>query len=405
MRKLTLGDLNDAAKIGGPGTLTVRTKLEPASGLDGIISPAKYTGRSGPTYVIEDRYVDGKVQKAVLIDARTSSSNRLEEFITRSIKDNRGILGNLPHIAVTYSDDSGTRTFFDTQLPHRAFDGHIRVGSHDGKPVSESTEYIEARNSTPDNMMPIFQLSPITVAFGAWDSTRNRNQLRIASPFNGEIIGVLANQETANPEDTFARRAGARVDPIAASIKFGGEDIKGIAEIVSGDISDKLKQNFLKGSKKGAGSMLGLGAIPPSTAADAIDGVAVSSAVRTQVVSFSTLRALRFGLDARGDAAIRTLLFAVIIDAMAGNNEDSPNLRANCLLRESAEPETRLDMRFGKTDEIERITLEAADELLEKAYDQAHEVAGINWSGQTFDVAGNPAVIKSGSAEDAAGTN
>lgn len=50
MRKLTLDDLNAAATVGGPNSLTERTVLVPAGGEDAIISPAKY---AGPTYVFE----------------------------------------------------------------------------------------------------------------------------------------------------------------------------------------------------------------------------------------------------------------------------------------------------------------------------------------------------------------
>ncbi|MCI1984814.1 MAG: type I-U CRISPR-associated RAMP protein Csb1/Cas7u [Bifidobacteriaceae bacterium] len=397
---LTLEDLNEAAKIGGPATLTQRTELQPASGPDGVVAPAKYTDRSGNgTYVVEDCFIDNEPQKTVLLDSRTSSSNRLEDFITKAIKDERGILGKMPHIKVTYKDGERERVFFDTQLPHRAFDGHIRIGSTASGLVSADETYISARNSDADNMMPLFLLSPDTIALGAWDSTRNKNQLRIASSFNGEVFGVLANQND-DPKTTFIHRAGARVDPVEASIKFTGNDVKSIADIVSGDISDNLKQSFVKGGKKGAGSKLGLGAIPPSVANDTLDGVAVRSIVRTQVISFATLRALRFGLAPEGDAAIRTLLFATLIDAMVGSNRDGANLRANCLLTETSEPQTLIDRRYGKFDELDRITLDAADELLEQAYKQAHDLAGIDWSGQTFEVIGNPIVIASGTADD-----
>lgn len=57
----------------------------------------------------------------------------------------------MPHIVVKYDDESGSKTYCDSQLPHRGFDGHIRVGVHDGKPTSEAKEYIDARNSTLEN--------------------------------------------------------------------------------------------------------------------------------------------------------------------------------------------------------------------------------------------------------------
>lgn len=81
------------------------------------------------------------------------------------------------------------------QLPHRGFDGHIRVGSYKGESTSKAEEYVKARNSTLDNLLPIFELSPETVIFGGWDSTRSKNQLRIPSVMVGETYAILAEQE------------------------------------------------------------------------------------------------------------------------------------------------------------------------------------------------------------------
>lgn len=241
--------------------------------------------------------------------------------------------------------------------------------------------------------MPLFELSPVTVAFGAWDSTRNKNQLRIASSFNGEIIGVLANQNDDRP----VFRAGARVDPVAASVSFDAGDAKRIGKIIEPEVSKKLRTKF---EKDGKGSVVGLGAIPPSGDEVNLDGISVSSIIRTHVLSFSTLRALRFGKGREGDEAVRVLIAAMIINAMTGSNAEL-NLRANCLLRESGKPTTILDKRFGESEELSMITLDDADELLEQAYEQAHAKAGIDWHGQTLEVEGNPLVVKSGSDDEA----
>lgn len=398
-RKLTLEDLNEAARLGGPSTLSERTMLEPAAGEDGIIAPAKYsTSRNASTYIFEDRYVNGKAVRTVLIDSRTSQSNRLEAYIVQAIKDVHPVFSRMPRIKVTYqfSDEVKNtikRSYLDIQLPHRAFDAHIRIGTVNGASTSELSEYVRARNSTVDDMMPLFELSPVTVAFGAWDSTRNKNQLRIASSFNGEIIGVLANQNDDRP----VFRAGARVDPVAASVSFDAGDAKRIGKIIEPEVSKKLRTKF---EKDGKGSVVGLGAIPPSGDEVNLDGISVSSIIRTHVLSFSTLRALRFGKGREGDEAVRVLIAAMIIDAMTGSNAEL-NLRANCLLRESGKPTTILDKRFGESEELSMITLDDADELLEQAYEQAHAKAGIDWHGQTLEVEGNPLVVKSGSDDEA----
>ncbi|WEV46102.1 type I-U CRISPR-associated RAMP protein Csb1/Cas7u [Bifidobacterium sp. ESL0690] len=398
MRELSLDDLNAAAKIGGPSTLSEKTMLEPAAGTEGIVAPAKYLDGTSSTYVFEDRFIDGQAKKTVLIDSRTSQNNRLEDYISKAIKDGHPVFANMPRIQVTYQSDDGTGTiqperYLDVDLPHRAFDAHIRIGSVDGTPTSQLPEYIKARNSTLADMRAIFDLSPITVAMGAWDSTRNKNQLRIASSFNGEIIGVLANQEDGKP----VYRAGARVDPMAASMKFNKDEAQQIENKIHDDLTDKTSKKF---TKDGNGSTIGLGAIPPTAGrSSSLDGIAVSNIIRTHVLSFSTLRSMSFGAGKEGDEAIRALLAAMLLDAMAGSNTEL-NLRANCILRESAKPVTILDKRFGEQEELEMLSLQHADELLEQAYQQAHEKAKVDWNGQILNVDGNELVPNRASDKD-----
>ena len=409
MRKLTFDDLNVAVKRNGPSTLSERTELVPAAGVEGIVAPAKYAGSGASTYVFEDRFIpddpaevfevsSAQCRRVVLIDSRTSQNNRAEAYIAQAIEEGHPIYSTMPRIQVAYSakDEAGNpmkRIVDDVTLPHRAFDAHIRVGEIDGKPASQYPDYIAARNATTANLTPLFDLSPITVAFGAWDSTRNKNQLRLASPYNGEIIGVLANQVADNP----VHRAGARIDPIDASIKFDKNGAKQVAGTIADDISDSTRKSF---EGKCAGSTIGLGAIPPSVDDKHLDGIAVSRIIRTHVLSFATLRSLRFGKGREGDEAIRALIAAMIIDAMTGSNAEL-NLRANCMLRESAAPVTILDKRFGTYDEIEPLTLDDTTALLEQAYAQAQTKAGLDWHGQILEVTGNPLVITSASAEDA----
>lgn len=134
------------------------------------------------------------------------------------------------------NDESGSKTYCDSQLPHRGFDGHIRVGVHDGKPTSEAKEYIDARNSTLENLLSLFELSPVTVLFGGWDSTRSKNQLRIPSVLTGEMYGVLADQ---SDDDPAIHRAGARIDPVGASVSVAK---KADREKIVGDSIDRIFQ-------------------------------------------------------------------------------------------------------------------------------------------------------------------
>ena len=66
---------------------------------------------------------------------------------------------------------------------------------------------------------------------------------------------------------------------------------------------------------------------------------------------------------------------------------------------EDSEPATELDERFGKKEELEPLSVESGEDLLQQAYEQAHRVAGIEWDGQAFQVQGNSTLFASGSDE------
>lgn len=394
MRAITIEDLNAAAHIGGAGSLVMRQELEPASGPDGVIAPAKYTMEKVATYIYEMRFMEGREEpvKVVLIDSKTSFANRAEGTTTEAMHNGSGILSKMPHIAVEYDTVAGRKTFYDNQLPHRAFDGHIRVGEYEGASTSQAEAYMNARNSTLENLLPLFELSPETVIFGGWDSTRSKNQLRIPSVLVGETYGILAEQE----EDPAIHRAGARVDPVGASVNVASKDDRTKIVGDSIDLSDSTKTSF---EKSGKGSVIGLGAIPPSAKKDLLDGVSVRSVISTRVLSFATVRTFHFGKGVEGDAAIRALIIAVLLRDVAGYDEN-PFIRANCFLAGKDKPAVVLNKRYGEKEELEPLTVKATEALLEEAYAQAHEKAGITWEGQEFLVQGNPAVLANASAED-----
>lgn len=80
--------------------------------------------------------------------------------------------------------------------------------------------------------------------------------------------------------------------------------------------------------------------------------------------------------------------------------DENPFIRANCFLAETGKPTVMLNKRYGEKEELEPLTAGMAEKLLEEAYAQAHEKAGITWEGQEFLVEGNPAVLANASAED-----
>lgn len=94
----------------------------------------------------------------------------------------------------------------------------------------------------------------------------------------------------------------------------------------------------------------------------------------------------------------------MLLRDIAGYDAD-PFIRANCFLSETGKPTVVLNKRYGEKEELEPLTVDATEKLLEAAYAQAHEKAGIIWEGQEFLVQGNPAVLANSSAEDDAKEN
>lgn len=398
MATITYQVLEEASKAGGPAALSEVTELALAGGSQALVAPAKYLDGNRPTYVFERRFVEGEPLNAVLIDSRTSEANRCEEALMAAVREGHPIISKMPRIIVSYDvpDGAGSTRLLeesDLQLPHRAFDAHIRLGfdpEHAGAPFIQNPSYVAARNASPANAWDLFLVSPATVLFGGWDSTRRQRQARFASCVNGEIIGILADQE-AEPSSLATKRSGARIDPVAAGIYFSQKEADTLADRIG------VEHAKAKGGKV-SGSSFVLGAIPPST--DALDGISVRRLIRSRVLSFSSLRSLVFGRGAGGDQAIRALLAAVALSAMARADADL-YLRANAHLVEAAEPTTTLFRRFGVTETLGHLDVDATDALLDQAYRSAHELAGVDWSGQVLRVKGDPAVVAA--INDAAG--
>lgn len=361
-----------------------------AGGEQSMVAPAKYTNGKRATYVFERRYVDGKPTNTVLIDSRTSEANRLEDALVKAIKEGHPILSAMPKIVVTYSQEGKAELVeTDLQLPHRAFDAHIRLGFDAGSPTKSSIVknplYKAARDATSENALALFNISPVTLLLGGWDSTRKSRQARFASCVTGEMIGVLSDQEQ-DPESTVTHRSGARVDPIATSVSFD--------QTTSNDIRKRLDMDQLKKGKEDKGSSFVIGAIPPSTGDNAaLDGISVKRIIRSRVLSFSVLRSLCFGKGAHGDRAIRCMLAALALDAMARADAEL-NLRANAHLVENAAPQVTLYERFGVRTSLEPVSIEVADVILAEAYDELQKATDIVWNGQNLEVIGESAILE-----------
>ena len=227
--------------------------------------------------------------------------------------------------------------------------------------------------------------------------------MRLRSALVGEIIGVLADQDPG-AEHRQARRGGARVDAVAASVKLDAKELSSLvddqeAELSAKNVAARRKEaKTAKADARISASTLGLGSIPPTL--EETGAVACRRIIRSWVLSLATLRQLRFGTDETKNVAARALLAALGLNAIA-RAERELYIRANCDLIESSAPVVTLDQRFGKKKTFAPLTVEHTDQLLLEAIENAKKAGVADWNGQTFNVDGNPIIIKNATAEDA----
>lgn len=393
--KIDLALLLSATSAGGATCLTSTTELEPAGGPQSAVAPAKFAlkGRDMGVYAYEQRYLDGEPAQAVIIDSKQSQLNRAEDALWWAIEDGHPVLSRLPRIEVTYERDGQREVYSDLRLPHRAFDGHIRAGSVDGTPVTQLEQYRAARNATPGDARALLDLSPISLVFGSWDSSRASRQGRWRSALVGEIVGFCSPETT---RENTPSKGGARTDPVGMQIQLSEAAMKQLAADQQAELSKDTYNKVVKEAAKAKGEIrvsaarLGLGGIPPTL--EALAGVACHRIVRSHVLSFAALRQIRFGAGPEGDAACRALLAALAVNALARSDAELV-LRANCDLREAAPTRVEIDQRGGQTAVLEPLTIAEADAVLAAALAQAEQSAGVVWNGVVLNVDGNPAVI------------
>ena len=389
MSTITLQHLLDACSPGGASVLTSVTPLEPAAGPHASVAPAKFLEGKGrtakPVFAYERRFWDGEAVTAVLIDSKQSQNNRLEAAVSAAIADQDPVLARTPRIELRFEDG---QVYSDIDLPHRAFDGQIRAGTINGEPATAAQEYRELRNATVADARPLLERSPITLLLGGWDASRKTHAGRYRSLLIGEIIGILTDQGK-DPEANQSKRGGARIDPLGARIQLDQAEREAIADVQKSELSDKAYTNSY--GKGGKSSSLGLGGIPPSL--EQLGGVTCRAIIRSHVLSFAALRALRFDSPTpEGDVACRALLAALALNGLARSDAELL-LRANCDLVEAGPAVVTLDKRYGQKENFEPLSIEQAQELLSAAIDNAVQAANLTWDGSILVVEGNPTIL------------
>jgi CRISPR-associated protein Csb1 len=153
MSAITIDLLTGAVMPGGASCLSSVTELEPAAGPHASVAPAKF---ASPTvndkkgaYAYERRFHAGRARTVVLIDSKQSQLNRCEAALEQAITDGHPVLSRMPRVVVSYDRNGLAGEYSDLSLPHRVFDGHVRAGTVDGRPVTQLEAYRAIRADEP----------------------------------------------------------------------------------------------------------------------------------------------------------------------------------------------------------------------------------------------------------------
>jgi CRISPR-associated protein Csb1 len=383
---MPLDVLADHLRRGGAAVLSHPAIYPVADGA--LIAPARYSVAGSSTFVFETRCVGAAFVETALVDSKQSQSNRSEEALVQARGDG-GVAGQIPMISVLYD----SIVLLDATLPHRLHDAHIRASSQDGTPVVNTSWYRAARDATHVDLSPIFTVSPVTLAFGGWDSSRKRGQFRLRSHYVSELFGIVAGQ------NRLARRSGARLDPLGQDFHVSPDEFELLLERQREQMSDKtvkkLEGELVKARKEKEGATLsaaplGLGGVPPSL--ETPFGVAVPEVRRARTYSLAGLRRLRFGGSADEDVAARAALLAMLLLGAAYADAD-PEIRAYCDVGAPVgQPE--LDGMPADLD----LSIDACEQFLASAIVSLPD--RLAWTGQTVELIGDPALDRGAVAAD-----
>lgn len=315
------------ALVGGD-TVAIRgtATLEPAGGPgDKVFPPShsvdKNNRRPGAKYAFEDRRIDGRDLKCVLLDSVQSQANRMEEALQALWADKRI---TLPVIAVDFTStapDVGMVT--SLSAPHRVADALLRDSLLDGELFRLSKVGRSFTDATPRNAAPLFKVCPTGLVFGIWDSTGPRGGLgaKFARALVSEIVGVGA---------TVGVKTESRSDP-AGIVTKAAEILEAADPQERWTHDPKLaKQDKGKAVRLGDGrvSEVNHSNIPP-TIDELAGGVTIDYASHTVVLSLAALRKLGFS---GGDVEARTALAALGLLAVLAAGSRGHDLRSRCLL-------------------------------------------------------------------------
>jgi CRISPR-associated protein Csb1 len=386
MTALTLERLRDA--VAKDAAIRRIQRLQPAGGPGDKIFPPTYPGEgrnAAPRHVFEYRRVDGANVLCVLIDSVQSQANRLEESLKFAREE--GAI-SFPTIAVDFRDtevgDIGVITALDA--PHRVFDAIVRDSQFNGTPFKETPEGRLLTEAKANNARSLYELSPATLLFGAWNSTQiggvEGGGLGAKFPrcIVSEIVGMgVATEKSDGEERPSGRRTGSRIDPLGtlASVKVFKKAGSNTWTVLPEDAEKDRKGDpiLFSGKKKtgrpGRPALINHGNVRPSVQE------------MLGVLSCAALRRLRFAGNAtegsQVDLAAQTMLAALGLVAALAQDRHGYFLRSRCDLVIDGSP-SPFEIIPANGGEVDKIDLSLADACeVAKAASSAAERLGLRW--------------------------
>ncbi|ACZ31887.1 hypothetical protein Xcel_2874 [Xylanimonas cellulosilytica DSM 15894] len=378
--------LTDALADPQVAALVIESELEPVAGQGTVIQPPTYASAdrsAGPTYAVYEGFAperdaqgwfsssrrgpDGRAHSvpAVVVDAVGSQANRSEEALWQA----RHTIGGLPGIVVAgtnLSDEAIAAILTAGKLPldgvaeirrlleqasistwtasHRHVDAWFRYAQEDGADVAawvrdgELRHLIAGANSTRD-ATTAFTYFVNALVFGFWLSSGVVERNRQARIYSSEIVGYDARPASAGA---------SKYERLPVSNRLETAD-------TADGFSSTPKASVAKGKQP---STRGFGMIPGSATPK---GFVCEAILRRASVSFSALRAIRFG----DDGATKTQAAGAVLTSLAllGHHLSSlqTNLRSGCDL---VTVETHVGLRRAGVRAPEEVSVPLATDTL-----------------------------------------
>ncbi|HKY36233.1 MAG TPA: type I-U CRISPR-associated RAMP protein Csb1/Cas7u [Polyangiaceae bacterium] len=412
MPKLTYEDLQKAVS-GTAAGFRATTRLEPLGGPDDKLYPPTFGDavripvpvgedreeRRKSKYALEWRRIEGATKLCVVLDSVASQANRMETALLDGYE--RGELrfpfARVDFTGATHDDPAldlstlgGDGYITTLEAPHRLADALLRDSLIDGTPFRYTDAGRRFTEASQSNATPLFTLCPSSLVFGLWDSTGPKGGLgsKFQRAIVSEIVGVGVELGT---------RTSSRIDPTGiekTEIFEAKQPGEGGSQDWTADLNeaklDKKQPVLLKrgGEKAGSPAVINHGNVKPSQDAET-GGVTVDYAEQLTVLSLPGLRRLRFATTSGGarlegetrrkaEDAVRTLLAALAMTAIAYQRENGYDLRSRCALRALGPLTLELIPGDGGEGQSFSFDRDAAKGLLDEATKAAANL-GMSW--------------------------